>query len=207
MSAPASARDAIPFKIVIAGGFGAGKTTFVGAISEITPLRTEEALTLAGVGTDDLDGIPDKSTTTVAMDFGRRTLDRSFESAPDLQLLLFGTPGQDRFWFMWDDLTNGAVGAVVLVDTRRLADCFAAVEYFERRGLPFLVAINRFEGAYPYPEDKVRAAIRLNPTVPVVSCDARQEQSARAVLVALVQHAYNRASLTATSVGAEHVQS
>jgi signal recognition particle receptor subunit beta len=201
-----SARNAIPIKIVIAGGFGAGKTTFVGAVSEITPLRTEEALTLASVGTDDLDGIPDKSTTTVAMDFGRKTLDRHSETAPDLQLLLFGTPGQDRFWFMWDDLATGAVGAVVLVDTRRLADCFAAVEYFERRQLPFLVAINRFEGAYPYPEDRVRAAIRLNPTVPVVSCDARQDRSALSVLIALVQHAYTRASLTATSVGAENVQ-
>jgi signal recognition particle receptor subunit beta len=190
---------------VVAGGFGAGKTTFVGAISEITPLRTEEALTLAGIGTDDLNGIPDKSTTTVAMDFGRKTVDRSAEAAPDLQLLLFGTPGQDRFWFMWDDLANGAVGAVVLVDTRRLADCFAAVEYFEQRQLPFLVAINHFEGAHAYPEDKVRAAIRLNPTVPVVSCDARQERSALSVLIDLVQHAYDRATLTTTSVGADNV--
>jgi signal recognition particle receptor subunit beta len=202
-----SARDAIPIKIVIAGGFGAGKTTLVAAVSEIPPLRTEESLTAASVGTDDLDGIPDKSTTTVAMDFGRRTLDRPSEAAPDLQLLLFGTPGQDRFWFMWDDLANGAVGAVVLVDTRRLTDCFAAVEYFERRGLPFVVAINRFEGAYPHPEDKVRVALQLNPTVPVVSCDARHERSALTVLKALVKHAYHRASLTATPVGAENVPS
>jgi signal recognition particle receptor subunit beta len=169
------------FKILIAGGFGAGKTTFVGAISEVRPLRTEEALTSAGASHDDLHGVENKTTTTVAMDFGRITLgDRRV-------LYLFGTPGQERFWFMWDDLSYGALGAVVLADTRRLADCFASIDYFEKRRLAFVVAINCFDGAHRYDPAEVRAALDLRPGVPVVLCDARQAESAKHVLIALVE--------------------
>lgn len=185
----------IPLKIVVSGGFGAGKTTFVGAVSEIEPLRTEETLTVAGVGTDDLTGIEKKTATTVAMDFGRITLTLAYK----LQLLLFGTPGQDRFWFMWDNLSQGAVGAVVLVDTRRLEDCFPAVEYFERRATPFLVALNHFDGAYHHSEHDVRSALGLNPQVPIVVCDARDRASARDVLIALVEHAQTRALAASTT--------
>ena len=172
----------VAVKILVAGGFGAGKTTLVGAVSEIRPLRTEEQLTERSVGVDDTSGVAAKTTTTVAMDFGRITI-RS-----DLLLYLFGTPGQDRFWFVWDELALGALGAVVLADTRRLADCFASVDYFERRGTPFLVAVNCFEGAHPYAPDEVRAALDLDPEVPVVLCDARLRESAKGVLVALVEH-------------------
>ena len=169
------------FKIVVAGGFGAGKTTFVSAISEVRPLRTEEALTSAGASHDDVAGVENKTTTTVAMDFGRITLgDRRV-------LYLFGTPGQERFWFMWDDLSYGALGAVVLADTRRLADCFASIDYFEKRGLAFVVAINCFEGAHRYDPAEVRAALDLGPGVPVVLCDAREPESAKDVLITLVQ--------------------
>ena len=170
------------FKILIAGGFGAGKTTLVSAISEVRPLRTEEALTSVSLSHDDLQGVENKTTTTVAMDFGRITLgDRRV-------LYLFGTPGQERFWFMWDDLSFGALGAVVLADTRRLADCFASVDYFEKRGLPFIVAMNCFDGAHLYEPAEVRAALDLGPHVPVVACDARETDSAKNVLITLVEH-------------------
>jgi signal recognition particle receptor subunit beta len=169
-------------KILIAGGFGAGKTTMVGAVSEIQPLTTEEVLTDVGIGTDDLSGVEAKNTTTVAMDFGRITIN------PELVLYLFGTPGQDRFWFLWDELALGALGAVVLADTRRLADCFPSVDYFERQGTPFLVAVNCFFGEQRYSPDSVREALDLDPLVPVILCDARDRQSSKQVLISLVEH-------------------
>jgi len=167
----------------VAGGFGVGKTTLVGAVSEITPLTTEAVMTSASVGIDDLSKLPDKTTTTVAMDFGRITLDS------DLMLYLFGTPGQDRFWFMWDDLCRGAIGAVVLVDTRRLEDCFAAVDYFEQRALPFVVAVNLFNGIVHHRLDDVREALAVAPGVPFVQCDARAREPVKQVLIRLVEHA------------------
>ncbi|MET7470400.1 ATP/GTP-binding protein [Micromonospora sp. NPDC005686] len=170
-------------KILIAGGFGVGKTTMVGAVSETKPLRTEEVLTETGIGIDDLSGIEEKSTTTVAMDFGRITI------SDDLVLYLFGTPGQDRFWFVWDELALGALGAVVLADTRRLADCFPSIDYFEGRGTPFVVAVNCFENAKQFRLDEVQAALDLDPGVPVVLCDARQRESAKEVLITLLEHA------------------
>jgi uncharacterized protein len=170
------------FKILVAGGFGAGKTTLVGAISEVRPLHTEEALTSASVGHDDLTGVGAKKTTTVAMDFGRITL------AKHLVLYLFGTPGQERFWFMWDDLSFGALGAVILADTRRLGDCFPSVDYFEKRQVPFVVAINCFDEAPHYDPEDVRVALDLDPAVPAVLCDARQFDSVRQVLITLVEH-------------------
>ncbi|MFF5251885.1 ATP/GTP-binding protein [Streptomyces leeuwenhoekii] len=175
--------EPVTLKILVAGGFGVGKTTLVGAVSEIRPLRTEELLTEAGRPLDDLRGVEGKHTTTVAMDFGRITL------REDLVLYLFGTPGQERFWFMWDELAEGALGAVVLADTRRLEGCFAAIDYFERRSLPFLVGVNCFDGAPRYPAGEVRQALDLDPGVPLVTCDARDRESVKEVLVGVVQHA------------------
>ncbi|GAA2204850.1 MULTISPECIES: GTP-binding protein [Nonomuraea] len=189
-----SERPRLPtaIKILVAGGFGAGKTTMVGAVSETRPLRTEEVLTDRGIGVDDLTSVEAKRTTTVAMDFGRITLGN------DYVLYLFGTPGQERFWFVWDELAEGSLGAVILADTRRLADCFPSVDYFERRGTPFVVAVNCFEGAPTFELDEVRLALQLNPSIPIILCDARKRDSSREVLITLVKHS---ARLRAEPVG------
>ncbi|WP_125261928.1 GTP-binding protein [Streptomyces alboflavus] len=179
-------RAPIATKIVVAGGFGVGKTTLVSAVSEITPLQTEALMTQASADTDDLSATPEKTTTTVAMDFGRITLD------DDLVLYLFGTPGQQRFWFMWDDLVRGAIGAVVLADTRRLTDCFPALDYFESCGIPYVVAVNHFEGTERYEADDVREALTVPAHIPVLIMDARQRISAIESLLALVGHALER---------------
>ncbi|MFC6017680.1 ATP/GTP-binding protein [Plantactinospora solaniradicis] len=170
-------------KILIAGGFGVGKTTLVGAVSETRPLRTEELLTEEGVSIDNLDGVEAKTTTTVAMDFGRISIN------DNLVLYLFGTPGQDRFWFVWDELSLGALGAVVLADTRRLADCFPSIDYFEKHGTPFIVAVNCFDGARQYQLAEVQQALSLDPDVPVLLCDARSRESGKKVLIAVLEHA------------------
>ena len=175
-------RIPLALKILIAGGFGAGKTTLVSALSEVRPLQTEEILTGAGIGTDDVSGVEQKATTTVAMDFGRITINE------DLQVYLFGTPGQDRFWFLWDELAFGALGAVVLADTRRLADCFPSIDYFEQRNIPFVVGVNCFEGSRRFSLESVRDALDLDPDVPMVLCDARDRQSGKLLLISLVEH-------------------
>lgn len=174
---------ALSVKIVVAGGFGVGKTTLVGAVSEIEPLRTEALMTEASTPVDDLSMLPNKTTTTVAMDFGRITL------ADDLVLYLFGTPGQNRFWFMWDDITRGAIGAVILIDTRRLADCFGAIDYMEQRGVPFICAINTFDGIQHHTIEDVRDALQLGPETPFILTDARNREAVKRVLVKLVEHA------------------
>jgi signal recognition particle receptor subunit beta len=182
--APTSApRKAASTKIVIAGGFGVGKTTLVGSVSEIVPLRTEALVTNESEGVDDLAAVPTKATTTVAMDFGRLTL------AEDLVLYLFGTPGQRRFWFMWDDLCRGAIGAIVLVDTDRLDESFSPLDYFESKGLPFIVAVNQFDGTREYQLDEVAAALALPPEVPIIRVDARDRESAKQALVRVTEYA------------------
>ncbi|MEU6004381.1 MULTISPECIES: ATP/GTP-binding protein [unclassified Streptomyces] len=183
---PAVSADFTALKLLIAGGFGVGKTTLVESVSEIRPLRTEEPLTEASRPVDSLEGVTTKTTTTVAMDFGRISLH------DDLALYLFGTPGQDRFWFVWDELATGCLGAVVLADTRRLADCFPAVDYFESRGIPFIVAVNCFDGIRSHSPETVARALDLNPHTPVLLCDVRDRESGKEVLVSLVEHVLSR---------------
>jgi hypothetical protein len=175
-------RMPLTIKILIAGGFGVGKTTMVASVSEIPPLSTEETLTEAGRAVDDLGGVERKTTTTVMLDFGRITIN------PELILYLFGTPGQDRFWFMWDELANGAIGAVVLADTRRLDSCFPAIDFFERRNVPFVVGVNCFDSVQRYSIEQVRDALDVDAAIPVVLCDARRREDSKAVLITLLEY-------------------
>jgi uncharacterized protein len=195
-SAPTNAkRRAASTKIVIAGGFGVGKTTFVGAVSEIMPLRTEALMTTESEGVDDISAVTGKSTTTVAMDFGRLTL------AEDLILYLFGTPGQRRFWFMWDDLCHGAIGAILLVDTARLEDSFSPLDYFESKDLPFIVAVNLFDGSKRYLLDEVATALALPAGVPIIEVDARDRESAKGALVHVTEYALRRLTQSLSAKG------
>lgn len=187
-SSPTSLPTAV--KVLVAGGFGVGKTTMVGTVSEISALSTEEMLTEAGLGVDDLAGIEGKTTTTVALDFGRITIN------PELILYLFGTPGQNRFWFMWDELAGGALGAVVLVDTRRMESSFPSVDFFEHRGIPFVVAVNQFADSHRYTSAEIRTALDLDEGVPVVDCDARERAGTKLVLGTLVETALDAAEST-----------
>ena len=186
-SEPSPPPPPVPVKIVVSGGFGVGKTTAIGALSEIEPLTTEAAMTAAAVGVDDPGALQQKTTTTVALDFGRVTIESS------IVLYMFGTPGQDRFGYMWNDITNGALGGLVLVDTSRIADCFVALDYFEKIGLPFVVAVNRFEGRHNLPLDQVRAATNVDPDVPVVAVDARDRESMKSLVLTLLDMLLSRA--------------
>jgi signal recognition particle receptor subunit beta len=187
----AGGRATASTKIVVAGGFGVGKTTLVGSVSEIKPLRTEALVTNESEGVDDLDAVPTKATTTVAMDFGRITL------AEDLVLYLFGTPGQRRFWFMWDDLCRGAIGAIVLVDTARLNEAFSPLDYFEAKGIPFIVCVNEFEGTQRFPMPEIREALALPADVPIMAVDARDRASAKSALVRVTEFALEQLTKTA----------
>jgi signal recognition particle receptor subunit beta len=189
---PVNKPSPVPVKIVVAGGFGVGKTTTVGAISEITPLTTEAAMTSVSIGVDNRGDVTTKTTTTVAMDFGRVTIDES------LILYLFGTPGQDRFGFMWDDLITGSLGAIVLVDSRRLEDCFPAVDYFEHRDIPFVVAVNRFDGTIHHSVEEVREALDLDPGTPVTTTDARDRDAVKETVLLLLDAVLARAIEKAT---------
>lgn len=188
-----SNRKKMSSKIVIAGGFGAGKTTLVRSVSEIPPVTTEAIMTEASVGHDDTSITPDKTTTTVAMDFGRITID------DELVMYMFGTPGQARFWFMWDDLVRGAIGAIVLVDTRRLADSFAALDFFEERGLPYIVAVNCFDGVLRHEIEDVREALVIDQRRPIVPCDARNRKSVKQALISVTEHAVAEVTEPATA--------